>query len=204
MRFRAVTAVSSYSPTTPSKTWTGSWRRSISTSALGRRSSPLVLFIWWVGRTESEREHNWYYIQIIAYSARFSWLFFCLFPGKESTLKDSDLEHFTRQASCLGFSREPDFRHDPKKGASPLKLFQQAVRHQIELTSLSFSLQNSVRKARASSCRSPEAKNNFHDKYSNWNHLTCGRCLFFQDCCNPIKCCNTEVFKLRLPRANFC
>ncbi|XP_035537361.1 uncharacterized protein LOC118342805 [Morone saxatilis] len=35
--------------------------------------------------------------------------------GKESTLKDSDLEHFKQQASCLGFSREPDFHHDPKK-----------------------------------------------------------------------------------------
>ncbi|XP_051246947.1 uncharacterized protein LOC127358085 isoform X3 [Dicentrarchus labrax] len=35
--------------------------------------------------------------------------------GKESTLKDSDLEHFKRQASCLGFPREPDFHHDPKK-----------------------------------------------------------------------------------------
>ncbi|XP_034752226.1 uncharacterized protein LOC117959285 isoform X2 [Etheostoma cragini] len=36
--------------------------------------------------------------------------------GKESTLKDSDLEHFKQQASCLGFSREPDFLYDPKHG----------------------------------------------------------------------------------------
>ncbi|XP_044028079.1 uncharacterized protein LOC122864574 [Siniperca chuatsi] len=36
--------------------------------------------------------------------------------GSESTLKDSDLEHFKQQASCLGFAREPDFHYDPKKG----------------------------------------------------------------------------------------
>ncbi|XP_078032209.1 uncharacterized protein LOC117263489 isoform X1 [Epinephelus lanceolatus] len=34
--------------------------------------------------------------------------------SRESTLKDSDLEHFKQQASCLGFSREPDFLYDPK------------------------------------------------------------------------------------------
>ncbi|XP_032395339.1 uncharacterized protein LOC116704168 isoform X1 [Etheostoma spectabile] len=34
--------------------------------------------------------------------------------GKESTLKDSDVERFKQQASCLGFSREPDFLYDPK------------------------------------------------------------------------------------------
>ncbi|XP_032395341.1 uncharacterized protein LOC116704168 isoform X3 [Etheostoma spectabile] len=33
---------------------------------------------------------------------------------KESTLKDSDVERFKQQASCLGFSREPDFLYDPK------------------------------------------------------------------------------------------
>ncbi|XP_028457982.1 uncharacterized protein LOC114571296 [Perca flavescens] len=36
--------------------------------------------------------------------------------GKETTLKDSELEHFKQQASCLGFSREPDFIYDPKNG----------------------------------------------------------------------------------------
>ncbi|XP_042362152.1 uncharacterized protein LOC121957580 [Plectropomus leopardus] len=36
--------------------------------------------------------------------------------GRESTLKDSDLEHFRKQASCLGFSREPDFHYDPNNG----------------------------------------------------------------------------------------
>ncbi|TDH03637.1 hypothetical protein EPR50_G00144010 [Perca flavescens] len=36
--------------------------------------------------------------------------------GTEATLKDSDLERFKQQASCLGFSGEPDFVYDPKKG----------------------------------------------------------------------------------------
>ncbi|GLD70144.1 uncharacterized protein AKAME5_002146400 [Lates japonicus] len=36
--------------------------------------------------------------------------------GPESTLKDSDLEHFKKQASCLGFSREPDFVYNPENG----------------------------------------------------------------------------------------
>ncbi|KAF1382103.1 hypothetical protein PFLUV_G00160970 [Perca fluviatilis] len=39
--------------------------------------------------------------------------------GREATLKDSDLERFKQQASCLGFSGEPDFLYDPKKGATP-------------------------------------------------------------------------------------
>ncbi|XP_049457615.1 uncharacterized protein LOC125904316 [Epinephelus fuscoguttatus] len=34
--------------------------------------------------------------------------------ARESTLQDSDLEHFKQQASCLGFSREPDILYDPK------------------------------------------------------------------------------------------
>ncbi|XP_074469159.1 uncharacterized protein LOC141754157 [Sebastes fasciatus] len=34
--------------------------------------------------------------------------------ARESTVKDSDMEHFKQQASCLGFSREPDFFYDPK------------------------------------------------------------------------------------------
>ncbi|XP_060948370.1 uncharacterized protein LOC133025662 [Limanda limanda] len=36
--------------------------------------------------------------------------------GRETTVKDSDLERFKQQASCLGFSREPDFHHDLKNG----------------------------------------------------------------------------------------
>ncbi|XP_062243813.1 uncharacterized protein LOC133953758 [Platichthys flesus] len=36
--------------------------------------------------------------------------------GRESTVKDSDMESFKHQASCLGFSGEPDFHHDLKKG----------------------------------------------------------------------------------------
>ncbi|XP_022603158.1 uncharacterized protein LOC111223332 [Seriola dumerili] len=36
--------------------------------------------------------------------------------GKESTVKDSDMEHFKKQASCFGFDREPDFVYDTKKG----------------------------------------------------------------------------------------
>ncbi|XP_019969456.1 saxitoxin and tetrodotoxin-binding protein 1-like [Paralichthys olivaceus] len=47
--------------------------------------------------------------------------------GRESTVKDSDLEHFKHQAICLGFSREPDFYHDSKKEfcteAESIKIF---------------------------------------------------------------------------------
>ncbi|XP_067360332.1 uncharacterized protein [Channa argus] len=35
--------------------------------------------------------------------------------ARETTVKDLDLEHFKQQASCLGFSGEPDFYYDPKK-----------------------------------------------------------------------------------------
>ncbi|XP_042362151.1 uncharacterized protein LOC121957579 [Plectropomus leopardus] len=34
--------------------------------------------------------------------------------SRESTLKDSDLEHFKQQASCLGFTGELNFHYDPK------------------------------------------------------------------------------------------
>uniref|UniRef100_A0A8C2YXT4 Uncharacterized protein n=1 Tax=Cyclopterus lumpus TaxID=8103 RepID=A0A8C2YXT4_CYCLU len=34
--------------------------------------------------------------------------------ARGTTVKDSDLEHFRKQASCLGFNREPDFIYDPK------------------------------------------------------------------------------------------
>lgn len=44
-----------------------------------------------------------------------------LFPGPGSTLKDSDLEHFKKQASCLGFSGEPDFHYNPKNSESALQ-----------------------------------------------------------------------------------
>ncbi|XP_042362155.1 uncharacterized protein LOC121957582 [Plectropomus leopardus] len=36
------------------------------------------------------------------------------FMCREPTLKDSDLGLFKQQASCLGFSRDPDFLYDPK------------------------------------------------------------------------------------------
>ncbi|XP_049457611.1 uncharacterized protein LOC125904315 isoform X1 [Epinephelus fuscoguttatus] len=36
------------------------------------------------------------------------------FPARELALKDSDMEHFKQQASCLGFSGEPDYLYDPK------------------------------------------------------------------------------------------
>ena len=48
--------------------------------------------------------------------------FVFLFPARESTMKDSDLEHFKKQASCLGFTGEPDFHYDPKTGDSPVNL----------------------------------------------------------------------------------
>ncbi|KAF3706878.1 hypothetical protein EXN66_Car000049 [Channa argus] len=35
--------------------------------------------------------------------------------ARETTVKDLDLEQFKQQASCLGFSGEPDFYYDPKK-----------------------------------------------------------------------------------------
>uniref|UniRef100_A0A8C2WJK0 Uncharacterized protein n=1 Tax=Cyclopterus lumpus TaxID=8103 RepID=A0A8C2WJK0_CYCLU len=34
--------------------------------------------------------------------------------ARGTTVKDSDLENFRKQASCLGFNREPDFIYDPK------------------------------------------------------------------------------------------
>ncbi|XP_070702682.1 uncharacterized protein [Pempheris klunzingeri] len=36
--------------------------------------------------------------------------------SRELTVKDSDLEQFKQQVSCLGFTGEPAFQHDPKKG----------------------------------------------------------------------------------------
>ncbi|XP_060945967.1 saxitoxin and tetrodotoxin-binding protein 2-like [Limanda limanda] len=36
--------------------------------------------------------------------------------GRESTVKDSDMERFKHLATCLGFSGEPDFHHDLKNG----------------------------------------------------------------------------------------
>ncbi|KAI3359015.1 hypothetical protein L3Q82_015399, partial [Scortum barcoo] len=41
--------------------------------------------------------------------------------ARESMVKDSDLEHFKQQASCLGFSGEPDFHYDPKNGNTPVR-----------------------------------------------------------------------------------
>lgn len=34
-------------------------------------------------------------------------------------VKDADVEKFKQQASCFGFDREPDYRHDSKTGAPP-------------------------------------------------------------------------------------
>ncbi|XP_061752714.1 uncharacterized protein LOC133550729 [Nerophis ophidion] len=39
-----------------------------------------------------------------------------LFASGDS-VKDSDLEHFKKQAQCLGFSGEPNFIFDPKEGS---------------------------------------------------------------------------------------
>ncbi|KAK9527089.1 hypothetical protein VZT92_015751 [Zoarces viviparus] len=36
--------------------------------------------------------------------------------GNGTSLEDSHLDHFKRQASCLGFSKDPDFIYDPKNG----------------------------------------------------------------------------------------
>uniref|UniRef100_A0A8C2XFY7 Uncharacterized protein n=1 Tax=Cyclopterus lumpus TaxID=8103 RepID=A0A8C2XFY7_CYCLU len=48
------------------------------------------------------------------YNSKHSSCFVVLSPARGTTLKDSDLEHFRKQASCLGFNREPDFIYDPK------------------------------------------------------------------------------------------
>ncbi|KAM6990639.1 uncharacterized protein LKV04_010059 [Tautogolabrus adspersus] len=37
--------------------------------------------------------------------------------AKESTIKDSDLEHAKKQARCLGFTGEPDFIYNPEDRA---------------------------------------------------------------------------------------
>lgn len=42
-----------------------------------------------------------------------------MFPANQTSLPESDLEHFKKQASCLGFSSALDYQHDPEKGASP-------------------------------------------------------------------------------------
>ncbi|XP_054878556.1 uncharacterized protein LOC129353301 [Poeciliopsis prolifica] len=38
------------------------------------------------------------------------------FLGRESAMTEADMERFKKQASCLGFSGEPDFLHKPEKG----------------------------------------------------------------------------------------
>ncbi|XP_077599771.1 uncharacterized protein LOC144214910 [Stigmatopora nigra] len=38
-----------------------------------------------------------------------------LFATDENTVKDAELQHFKKQAACLGFSGEPNFVLDPKK-----------------------------------------------------------------------------------------
>ncbi|XP_022070952.1 uncharacterized protein LOC110966035 [Acanthochromis polyacanthus] len=35
--------------------------------------------------------------------------------ANETTVTDSDLEHFKKQANCLGFTGEPDFHYNPEK-----------------------------------------------------------------------------------------
>lgn len=41
----------------------------------------------------------------------------CTFPANQTSLPESDLENFKNQATCFGFTRDPDFQHDPKKGS---------------------------------------------------------------------------------------
>lgn len=38
-------------------------------------------------------------------------------PANQTSLPESDLQRFKKQASCLGFAREPDYQYDPGKGA---------------------------------------------------------------------------------------
>lgn len=77
----------------------------------------IIRAVYLLGRMERTRESN----SLISYPKHSS-ILFLLFPGSESTLKDSDLERFKQQASCLGFSGEPDYHYDPKNGARPLNL----------------------------------------------------------------------------------
>ncbi|KAK2830939.1 hypothetical protein Q5P01_018870 [Channa striata] len=68
-----------------------------SVNSTGRNIDQLLKL---VNLTTTEKEIRAYTVYLLA---------------RETTLKDSDLEHFKQQASCLGFSREPDYHYDPKK-----------------------------------------------------------------------------------------
>ncbi len=113
------------------------------------RRSALELCIWWVGTNLRQNT-----LPYKAFAAFFH-VSVCLSAARESTVKDSDLEHFKQQASCLGFSGEPEFHYDTKKGASLktslMKPWTQDVWYETQLISfsVSFSLQASVKKARA-------------------------------------------------------
>ena len=150
---QAVMAVWSSAGTLPSETSTSTFALWTMKAVLRwTKWSMHVLFIWWVGTNKSHREYNTIYIQHSTCNSRHIFFSF-FFPAKERTLKDSDLEKFKQQASCLGFSGEPDFEFDPKKGASlktcVIKEYKQNVWYQSWFLSLSLSLQISVRKAKA-------------------------------------------------------
>ncbi|XP_030266417.1 uncharacterized protein LOC115577661 [Sparus aurata] len=49
--------------------------------------------------------------------------------AEKTTLTDADVEHFKKQASCLGFNREPDFSYDPKH-----ELCKEGEGHTVTLT----------------------------------------------------------------------
>ncbi|KAM8767691.1 uncharacterized protein AB9X84_006473 [Acanthopagrus schlegelii] len=49
--------------------------------------------------------------------------------AEKTSLTDADLEHFKKQASCLGFDREPDFSYDPKH-----ELCKEGEGHTVSLT----------------------------------------------------------------------
>lgn len=40
-----------------------------------------------------------------------------VFAANRTSLPESELERFKKQAGCLGFSREPDYQYDAHKGA---------------------------------------------------------------------------------------
>ena len=127
-------------------------------------------------------------------SILFIFLFF-IFPAKERTLKDSDLEKFKQQASCLGFSGEPNFDFDSKTGASFKTCLSKEQKHnvsyQTELISFSVFVP-------ADLCKEGEGLNmalNWRKQHLSWQifqteskerkcdtkHQACGICICIFD-----------------------
>lgn len=73
-----------------------------------------------------------------------------LLSAKETMLKDTDLDRFKQQASCLGFSGEPNYQYDQNKGASLIsRSVSQSVSQWLCELTLSFPPQSSAGTTRA-------------------------------------------------------